>query len=69
MTITIHILEHDSWSGVKLLDKRTFKTKRGAEAFVKRHNARNNLPQVPEYYTKAYVVEVDGFRVDIGYSR
>lgn len=53
MKILVYIIASDNWSGQQIIETKTFKTLRVAKAFIKRHNARNNLPRVPEYYTFA----------------
>lgn len=60
MKVIVHITSHDSWSGVRLEDTKTYKTVRGAEAFCRRFNAKNNLPQVPSYYETARIASIGG---------
>lgn len=63
MKVIVHIISHDSWSGRRLEGTKTYKTVRGAEAFCKRFNARNNLPQVPAYYETAEIATIGGRQV------
>lgn len=63
MRVIVHIISSDSWSGRKLEAKKTYKTVRGAEAFVKRFNAKNNLPTTPDYYEFARIATIGGKEV------
>ena len=52
-TFTVEIIEHDSWSGAKIIGKRVFKRRGNASRFIKRYNAQNTEKSVPDYYTTA----------------
>ena len=59
--IRVTVTSHDSWSGVEVLYTKEFVTEAAAVAFCKKFNAKNNLPQVPEYYEIATVGDGWGY--------
>jgi hypothetical protein len=53
--VVVTIIEHDSWSGPKVSEKREFATKASAEKFCKKFNSKNKLSQVPDFYEIAHM--------------
>lgn len=47
------VIESERGWGQKVDDVRYFREKEAADDFVKRHNAENNLPYVPDIYWRA----------------
>jgi hypothetical protein len=53
--VEVVITGHDSWNGPEILRVETFDTKDGAASYCRKFNAKNNLPQVPDYYETAQI--------------
>jgi hypothetical protein len=51
--ITVVVTGHDSWNGPEILYTKEYATKRAAENFCNKFNAKNNLPHASEYYETA----------------
>lgn len=48
---------HDRWSGVRLLERKEFKSKAEALRYCKKINSKNTLPSAPEYYETATLLD------------
>lgn len=59
MKVVVQIIESERGWGQQVSYIETYKTLRGAEAFVKRFNARNNLPQTPDWYQYARIHSIN----------
>lgn len=55
MTYLVVEIEHDSWSGSSVIDRKVFETKAEADAYAKKINDKNTGTVVPDYYTRAEV--------------
>lgn len=53
--VTVHIIESERGWGSKLDEVEQFDTRAEAEAFVNDYNAKNDLPQVPDWYMYATI--------------
>lgn len=53
--VIVTVVGHDSWSGPEVLFKKEFTYEANALKYCKEFNAKNNLPQTPEYYEKAHM--------------
>ena len=49
----VYIIESERGWGSKVDEIREFNTEQEAKDFVKKFNAQNNLPQVPDWYMRA----------------
>jgi hypothetical protein len=49
----VTVIESEAGWGQKVDEYRRFETKEEAEAWVKNYNAKNNLPQTPDWYMYA----------------
>lgn len=58
--VIVQIIESEAGWGQRVDETKVFTSTAKAEAFVKRYNARNNLPQVPSWYMYAQIVSIDG---------
>lgn len=52
---TVEIIEHDSWSGAKLVNTKRFKRKCDATRLINRVNGENTEQQAPDYYLTAHL--------------
>lgn len=57
MKVKVEIIESERGWGQKIDSTREFPNRTEAEAFVKKYNSVNNLPEVPEWYMYARIVE------------
>lgn len=58
----VQYVEYERGWGSNHFDSNYFDSKEKAETEIKEYNAKNNLPQVPDYYSVArgpYLVEVN----------
>jgi hypothetical protein len=57
MKVKVEIIESERGWGQKVDSTKEFPSRAKAEAFVKKYNAKNDLPEVPDWYMYARIVE------------
>lgn len=57
MKTKVEIIESERGWGQRLDEVKEFPNRAKAEAFVEKYNSKNNLPQVPDWYMYARIVE------------
>lgn len=55
--IQVAIIESERGWGQRVDEIRKFNTRKAAEAFVRKYNAQNDKPTVPDWYMYARIVE------------
>ena len=57
MKVKVEIIESERGWGQRLDEVKEFPNRTKAEKFVEKYNSKNNLPQVPDWYMYARIVE------------
>jgi hypothetical protein len=55
MKTKVHVVEHDRWSGAKIIDSLEFDKYEDAYEYCKKINEVNVEVVVPDYYITAYI--------------
>lgn len=57
MKVKVEIIESERGWGQRLDEVKEFSNRTKAEEFVEKYNSKNNLPEVPDWYMYARIVE------------
>lgn len=55
-SITVLLVEHDSWSGAKVIERHPFRTREKAIRYCAAVNSQNTATQVSDYYLTAEIL-------------